>query len=76
LANTNPLVDPLLISIATATEILNTSRSEIYQRLARGELEAVKDGARTKITYESAKRVAAALPKAQLKLYVPRTRHP
>jgi hypothetical protein len=35
----------------------------------------VKDGVRTKITYDSVRRNAAALPKAELKLYVPRARH-
>jgi excisionase family DNA binding protein len=65
-------VDPIFVSIAAAAEILATSRSEIYQKLGRGELEAVKDGARTKITYASVKRLAAALPKATIKLYVPR----
>src|SRR6516165_5788572 len=59
-----------------AAESLATSRSEIYQRIARGELDAVKDGARTKITYESVKRVAAALPKADVKLYVRRAQAP
>jgi excisionase family DNA binding protein len=67
-------VDPIFVSVAAAAEILATSRSEIYQKLARGELDAVKDGVRTKITFESVKRVAAALPKAQIKLYVPRPR--
>jgi excisionase family DNA binding protein len=65
-------VDPIFVSVAAAAEILATSRSEIYQKLARGELEAVKDGARTKIVYASVKAAAAALPKAKLKLYVPR----
>jgi len=65
-------VEPIFVSVAAAAEILATSRSEIYQRIARGELDAVKDGARTKITYGSVKRVAAALPKADVKLYVRR----
>jgi excisionase family DNA binding protein len=68
-------LEPLLVSIASAAEILATSRSEIYQKVARGELDAVKDGVRTKITYDSVRRNAAALPKAELKLYVPRARH-
>jgi excisionase family DNA binding protein len=64
-------LEPLLLSIAQAAEILATSRSEIYQKLARGELEAVKDGSRTKIKFESVKRVADALPKASVfRLYV------
>jgi excisionase family DNA binding protein len=67
-------VEPIFVSVAAAAEILATSRSEIYQKLARGELDAVKDGVRTKISYESIKRAAAALPKANIKLYVPRVR--
>src|SRR5262249_13279575 len=63
-------IDPIFVSVAAAAEILATSKSEIYQRIARGELDAVKDGARTKITFHSIKRVAAALPKASVKLYV------
>jgi excisionase family DNA binding protein len=67
-------VEPILISVANAAEVLATSRSEIYQKLARGELEAVKDGSRTKITYSSVKRVATALPKAnRFKLYQRKT---
>jgi len=69
-------VEPIFLSVAAAAESLATSRSEIYQRIARGELDAVKDGARTKITYESVKRVAAALPKADVKLYVRRAQPP
>src|SRR5262245_523096 len=70
-AGTN--VEPIFISVAAAAEMLATSRSEIYQKLARGELEAVKDGARTKVIYESVRRCAAALPKASVKLYVRQT---
>ncbi len=48
-------VNPIFVSVAAAAEILATSRSEIYQKIARGELDAVKDGMRTKITFESVK---------------------
>jgi len=65
-------VEPIFVSVAAAAEILATSRSEIYQRIARGELDAVKDGSRTKVTYDSVKRMAAALPKARVRLYVRR----
>jgi excisionase family DNA binding protein len=65
-------IDPIFVSVAVAAEMLATSRSEIYQKLARGELDAVKDGSRTKVTYESVRRVASALPKASVRLYVPR----
>jgi len=69
-------VDPIFLSVTAAAEILATSRSEIYQRIARNELDAVKDGTRTKVTYASVKRAAESLPKARIKLYVPRNRNP
>jgi hypothetical protein len=69
-------VDLIFVSVVAAADILATSRSEIYQKIGRGELEARKDGVRTKITFESVKRVAAALPKASIKLYTPRNPKP
>src|SRR5262245_48168667 len=51
-------IEPIFLSISATAETLATSPSEIYQRLARGELTAVKDGSRTKVTYESVKRLA------------------
>lgn len=68
------VIEPLLVSVAEAANILASSKSEIYQRIARGELDAVKDGYRTKITFASLKRCAESRPKARIKLYVPRPR--
>ena len=65
-------VEPIFVSVAAAAEILGTSRSEIYQRIARHQLHAVKDGSRTKVTYDSVKRLAESLPKANVKLYARR----
>ena len=65
-------IEPIFLSISATAETLATSPSEIYQRLARGELTAVKDGSRTKVTYESVKRLADSLPKANVKLYARR----
>jgi len=67
-------IEPLLVSVAEAANILASSKSEIYQRIARGELDAVNDGYRTKITFASLKRCAESRPKARIKLYVPRPR--
>jgi excisionase family DNA binding protein len=64
-------IEPIFVSVLDAAEILATSRAEIYQRIARGELDAVKDRSRTKITIESIKRYAASRPKATIKLYKP-----
>jgi hypothetical protein len=66
--------EPIFLSISATAETLATSPSEIYQRLARGELTAVKDGSRTKVVYDSVKRLAASLPKARVKLYVPKNK--
>jgi hypothetical protein len=41
--------------------------STVYDRLAAGEYEAVKDGPRTKISTDSIKRRRAALPRAEYK---------
>ena len=65
-------VEPIFVSVAAAAEILATSRSEVYQRIARHQLTAVKDGSRTKVTYDSVKRLAESLPKANVRLYVRR----
>jgi excisionase family DNA binding protein len=65
-------IEPIFLSISATAETLATSPSEIYQRLARGELTAVKDGSRTKVNYDSVKRLAESLPKASVKLYVRR----
>ncbi len=47
--------------------IENCGLTEVYDRLARGEYEAVKDGNRTKITVESIKRRRESLPRAEYK---------
>src|SRR5215510_6364139 len=41
--------------------------SVIYERLANGQYEAVKDGTRTKVTTESIKRRRASLPRAEFR---------
>jgi hypothetical protein len=40
-------------------------RSSVYEMIKRGELEAYKDGARTKVTMESIERRLASLPRIQ-----------
>ena len=46
--------------------------STVYDRLAAGEYEAVKDGPRTKISTNSIKRRRAGLPRAEYKPLPPR----
>jgi excisionase family DNA binding protein len=67
-------IKPIVVSIDEAARIMNTSRSEVYQGIARGELAAVKDGARTKITMDSIERRMSSLPRLQVKEYIPRQR--
>jgi hypothetical protein len=59
---------PFAVTIADAKPLLaNKCRSEIYECIARGELDAVKDGRRTLLTMESIERYMAALPRAAFK---------
>lgn len=52
--------------------IENCGLSLVYQRLARGEYDAYKDGNRTKITVEFIKRRRESLPRAAYKPLSPR----
>ena len=54
---------PFAVKIPVASNLLgDKSRSEIYELLAAGLLEGVKDGARTLIVVKSIERYNAALP--------------
>lgn len=52
-----------LISIREYCDFYGGKRTRTYELIASGELEAVKDGARTMIIVESAERRAASLPR-------------
>lgn len=52
-----------LMSIREYCDDYGGKRTRTYELIANGELEAVKDGARTMITVESAERRAASLPR-------------
>jgi hypothetical protein len=60
---------PFAVSIREAARLQGLGRkpgggrNSIYQQIARGELEAVKDGAFTKITLASIERRQACLPR-------------
>jgi excisionase family DNA binding protein len=60
-------LEPLAVSINEAARLIGISRGSVYGAIARGELEAVKDGGKTKIIYASLKRREASLPPAQIK---------
>ena len=58
-------IEPIAVTIPDAIRISGLSRSEIYRRLAAGDLEAIKSGTRTLILMDSIKRYLASLPTAQ-----------
>ncbi len=55
---------PMLLPIPAAQRFSGISRSEIYRRLATGDIRAVKSGARTLITTDSLRAYLASLPPA------------
>jgi hypothetical protein len=57
-------VEPLAASIPDACHISGLSRSEIYRRLATGDIRAVKSGVRTLILLDSLRAHLASLPAA------------
>lgn len=65
-------IEPYAISVRDCAIIENCGRSVVYERLARGEYEAIKDGSRTKIIVESIKRRRDSLPRAVFKPLPPR----
>jgi hypothetical protein len=63
----NDEIEPLTVTIKTVAAITGKSRSKIYERIGRGEYEAVKSDGRTLVIYESIKRRLASLPRAEIK---------
>jgi hypothetical protein len=66
-------LEPFAISPRQAAKLEDCGLTLMYERLKRGEYEAVKDGTRTKIVLESIKRRRAThlLPHAEHKLPIP-----
>lgn len=61
------VTDPLYVTILDAVRISGLSRSEIYRRLASGDIEAIKPGqpgGRTLIVFATLKTHLAGLPRA------------
>lgn len=56
--------EPHTATISTVTAIYGLSRSEIYRRLAAGDLRAVKNGKTVLIVAESVREYLASLPPA------------
>jgi hypothetical protein len=64
---------PKAVTIRKAQEVLgDKARSQVYEAVGRGELDAVKDGNKTLITVESIERYMAAWPRAKIKPSTPR----
>jgi hypothetical protein len=68
-------LEPYALSPKETAVVENCGVSVVYERLARGEYSAIKDGTRTKILVESIKRRRAGLPRAEYKPLKPRTTH-
>ena len=62
-----PKFDPITVTITETARLTGKSRASIYEAIARGQLRAVKDGARTLVTFESIKARQASLPTAKIK---------
>jgi hypothetical protein len=63
-----PPLKPWALSPKETALVENCSVAQVYVLLANGELEAYRDGTRTKITMESIERRRANLPRATYKL--------
>jgi hypothetical protein len=66
LTDPTPELAPITVTIAQCMRITGKSRSAVYEAIGRGELEAVKDGKLTLITFKSIKRRQAGLPSAKI----------
>jgi hypothetical protein len=62
---TDLVIEPIAVTIPQAVRISGLSRSEIYRRLAAGDIDAIKSGTRALILVDSIKRYLASLPTAQ-----------
>jgi hypothetical protein len=57
-------IEPIAAAIPDACRVSGMSRSEIYRRLAAGDIRAVKSGSRTLILMDSLRAHLASLPAA------------
>ena len=60
-------IEPITAPIPDASRVSGLSRSEIYRRLATGDIRAVKSGARTLIVMHSLRAYLAGLPTARFR---------
>ncbi len=57
-------IEPLALPICDAIRVSGLSRSEVYRRLAAGDIRAVKAGAKTLVLTQSLKAFLSGLPAA------------
>jgi hypothetical protein len=69
------LIEPFSLSVRQTMLAEHCGHTTVYERLARGEYEAVKDGNRTRILVASIQRRRANLPRAKFKPLPKRTNH-
>jgi hypothetical protein len=63
-----PELKPVAVKIVVAQRLLaDKARSEVYELISLGELDALKDGNRTLITTASIEKYMAGLPRAQMR---------
>jgi excisionase family DNA binding protein len=67
-------VNPILVSVPQASQMLGRGVSTIYELIGSGKIRAVKSDARTLIVVESLHEYAASLPPAKVR--PPRNRRP
>jgi hypothetical protein len=67
-------LEPILLPIDRAADMIGKCRRSVYQLIASDQLEAVKSGRNTLVVYESIKRYAAGLPAAKFKQYPSQTK--
>lgn len=67
LKGTTPFLEVVTAPIPDACRVSGLSRSEIYRRLATGEILAVKSGSRTLVLMDSLRAYLASLPIAQFR---------
>lgn len=66
------MLKPYAVPIRTAQKLLGEkARSEVYEAIGRGELDAIKDGAKTLIVLASIERRQATLSRANIKVLPP-----
>jgi hypothetical protein len=65
-------VPPFALSIADTRIVLSKSRSMIYEAIARGDLDGLKDGNKLLITVDSIGRYATSLPAVKIAPVAPK----